>query len=57
MSDQTKDQAAPKLQIEKVFTVAVEPARAWEVFADGDERAKWEATTYEIDPVPGGAFR
>ena len=57
MSDQTKDHAGPNLQIDKVFTVAVEPARAWEVFADGDERAKWEATTYEIDPVPGGAFR
>ena len=40
--------------IEKTFAVAVPVARAWEVFVDGNERAQWEATTYEIDPVPGG---
>jgi uncharacterized protein YndB with AHSA1/START domain len=44
-------------RIEKVFTVAVEPARAWQLFADGTERAKWEASTYDIDAVAGGAFR
>jgi uncharacterized protein YndB with AHSA1/START domain len=44
-------------RIEKVFTVAVEPARAWELFTVGEERAKWEASTYEIDAVPGGGFR
>ena len=45
-------------RIEKVFTLAVEPSRAWELFARlGEERAKWEASTYEIDPVAGGRFR
>lgn len=42
--------------IEKVFTVAVPPTRAWQMFADGTERARWEATTYDIDPVAGGAY-
>jgi uncharacterized protein YndB with AHSA1/START domain len=41
--------------IEKVFTVAVPVERAWAAFADGAERSKWEASTYEIDPRPGGA--
>ncbi|HEX4982175.1 MAG TPA: SRPBCC domain-containing protein [Ilumatobacteraceae bacterium] len=40
--------------IEKTFVVEVSTARAWEVFTDGDERSKWEAVTYEIDPRPGG---
>ena len=44
-------------RVEKVFTVAVEVERAWTMFVDGEERAKWEAATYEIDAVPGGAFR
>jgi uncharacterized protein YndB with AHSA1/START domain len=42
--------------IEKVFTVAVPPARAWQMFADGTERARWEATTYDIEPVTGGSY-
>jgi len=40
--------------IEKTFTVAVPVARAWTAFADGNERAKWEAETYEIEPIAGG---
>ena len=41
-------------KIEKTFTVRVPVGRAWEAFVDGDERSKWEASTYEIEPVPGG---
>ena len=40
--------------ITKVFTVQVPVERAWAAFADGSERSKWEADTYEIDPRPGG---
>ena len=43
--------------IEKVFTVAATVERAWHAFADGTERSKWEAATYEIDARPGGAVR
>jgi len=39
---------------ERTFTVAVPVERAWRAFADGDERSCWEASTYEIDPRPGG---
>jgi uncharacterized protein YndB with AHSA1/START domain len=41
-------------RIEKVFTVRVPVARAWQAFADGEERSQWEAELYEIDPRPGG---
>ncbi len=44
-------------QVEHTFDVAVSPARAWLAFADGDERAKWEALEYEIDLRPGGRLR
>ncbi len=44
-------------QVEHIFDVAVPVARAWRAFADGDERAKWEALEYEIDPRPGGRLR
>ena len=40
--------------LEKTFVVAVPPSRAWAAFADPIERSRWEATTYDIDPVPGG---
>jgi uncharacterized protein YndB with AHSA1/START domain len=43
--------------IEKVFMVAVPAARAWQAFADGAERSKWEALDYEIDARPGGRLR
>ena len=44
-------------KIEKTFTVAAPVSRAWTAFVDGDERAKWEACEYEIEPVPGGKIR
>jgi uncharacterized protein YndB with AHSA1/START domain len=44
-------------KIEKTFTVGVPVGRAWTAFVDGDERSKWEANEYEIDPVPGGKVR
>jgi uncharacterized protein YndB with AHSA1/START domain len=36
------------------FVVGVPVARAWRAFADGEQRSKWEALTFEIDPRPGG---
>jgi len=44
-------------KIEKTFTVGVPVARAWNAFVDGEERSKWEANDYEIEPVPGGKVR
>ena len=41
-------------KIEKTFTVGVPVTRAWTAFVDGEERSKWEACEYEIEPVPGG---
>ena len=41
-------------KFEKTFEVAVPVARAWQAFADSQERSKWEAEVYEIDPRPGG---
>lgn len=41
-------------QVTKVFTVAVPIERAWAAFADGTERARWEADIFEIDAVAGG---
>jgi uncharacterized protein YndB with AHSA1/START domain len=35
----------------------VPSARAWEAFANGAERSKWEAVNYEIDTRPGGHLR
>lgn len=44
-------------QVEHSFEVAVPPSRAWQAFADGSERAKWEAVEYEIEARPGGHLR
>ncbi len=44
-------------RIEKTFELQVSPARAWELFADSQERSQWEALEYEIDPRPGGEVR
>ena len=44
-------------QVEQSFEVAVPPSRAWQAFADGNERSKWEAVEYEIAARPGGRLR
>ncbi len=44
-------------KIEKSFVLAVPPARAWEVFTDGEQRSMWDADEWEIDLRPGGATR
>ena len=44
-------------RVEHSFEVAVPPSRAWQAFADGSERSKWEAIEYEIEPRPGGRLR
>jgi uncharacterized protein YndB with AHSA1/START domain len=36
------------------FVVGVPVARAWDAFADGEQRSQWEALRFEIDPRPGG---
>ncbi len=41
------------LQVEKRFYVPAPVARVWPLFADGRERAKWEALEYEIEPRVG----
>ena len=41
-------------KMQKTFTVAVSPERAWQAFADSHERSQWEAAEYEIDARPGG---
>lgn len=45
------------MNINKTFVLAVPVERAWQLFTDGDERAKWEADVYDIDAVEGGKFR
>jgi uncharacterized protein YndB with AHSA1/START domain len=40
--------------VQKTFVVEVPVERAWELFADGTERSKWEAVTFEIDAKVGG---
>jgi len=42
-------------KLEKSFVISVPPARAWEVFTDGEERSKWDADVWEIDLRAGGA--
>jgi uncharacterized protein YndB with AHSA1/START domain len=44
-------------QVEHSFEVAVPPSRAWQAFADGGERSKWEAVEYEIEARAGGRLR
>lgn len=44
-------------QVQHSFEVAVSPSRAWQAFADGAERSKWEASNYEIEPRVGGRVR
>jgi uncharacterized protein YndB with AHSA1/START domain len=44
-------------QIEQTFVVAVPVERAWRAFTETEERSKWEAPEYEIDPRPGGKVR
>ena len=44
-------------RIEQTFVVAVPVERAWEAFTDSEERSRWEAPEYEIDPRPGGKLR
>jgi uncharacterized protein YndB with AHSA1/START domain len=40
-------------QVERRFLVPAPIARVWQLFADGRERAKWEALEYEIEPRVG----
>jgi len=44
-------------RIEQTVVVAVPVERAWEAFTDSEERSRWEAPEYEIDPRPGGKLR
>ena len=44
-------------RIEQTFVVAVPVERAWQAFTDSEERSRWEAPEYEIDPRPGGKLR
>lgn len=44
-------------QIEQTVVVAVPVERAWQAFTDSEERSKWEAPEYQIDPRPGGKLR
>ena len=47
----------PDDRVEHTFVVAVAVERAWEAFTDGNERSRWEAPEYAIDPRPGGKLR
>ncbi len=40
-------------QVEQRFFVPAPVSRVWSLFADGGERARWEAEEYEIEPRVG----
>ena len=44
-------------RVEHAFFVDAPPARVWAAFAEGEQRAQWEACEYEIDARPGGRVR
>ena len=44
-------------KFEKTFVVHVPLARAWQAFAETQERSRWEANPFEIEARPGGRVR
>jgi len=44
-------------QIEHAFFIDASAERVWAAFAEGEQRAQWEADQYEIDPQVGGRVR